>query len=315
MKKRKLKKSVVKKGIMLLAILIIILIIVKTISTAKYHKTNEYKLKKIGYNINEIEIIKKTNEENMTYILENEYNELTDDIINEKYYLDKNLQRYINYQKENSNLDIKEIISIVNVGRDNDYYTNTKKTDISKKELMLINKYYYLEETYEPENINTISSRYAYSDNKTSQEALEFYKKMFSSAEKEGIELIISSAYRSYQEQEETYNNYKKTKGEESADKFAARPGFSEHQTGYAFDILTVGARTTTFENTEEFKWLQENAYKYGFILRYPKDKENITGYEYESWHYRYVGEQAAKIIHKENITFDEYYAYYIEGR
>ena len=67
------------------------------------------------------------------------------------------------------------------------------------------------------------------------------------------------------------------------------------------------------FEETKEYKWLIKNAYKYGFILRYPKDKEDITGYNYESWHYRYVGVEAAKIIHEENITFDEYYAYYVE--
>ena len=67
------------------------------------------------------------------------------------------------------------------------------------------------------------------------------------------------------------------------------------------------------FENTEEFKWLQNNAYKYGFILRYPKGKENITGYEYESWHYRYVGEEVAEEIHNLDITFDEYYAYYLD--
>lgn len=312
MKKRKIKKSVIKKGIIILSIIIIILAILKITSTIKYHKTDEYKLKKIGYNIEEIKTIEKISKENIEFILNNEYNEKIDDFIKEKYYIDKNLERYINYQK-NHNEEIKKIISIVNVNRDKNYYENTTKTDINKKELMLVNKYNYLEETYSPENVKTISSRYAYSGNKTSEEALEYYKKMFNDADKEGIDLIISSAYRTYKEQEETYNDYVKNKNEEYANQYAAKPGFSEHQTGYAFDILTTGARTTTFETTKEFEWLQQNAYKYGFILRYPKDKEYITGYEYESWHYRYVGEQAAKIIQEENITFDEYYAYYID--
>ena len=71
----------------------------------------------------------------------------------------------------------------------------------------------------------------------------------------------------------------------------------------------------SSFEKTDEFKWLQNNAYKYGFILRYPKDKEDITGYSYESWHYRYVGKDVATKIKKLGITFDEYYAYFIEGK
>lgn len=313
MSKRRIKKSVIKKGIIIISILLAILIISKTISTIKYHKTNEYKLKQVGYNINEIKIIEKISEENITKLLNSEYNEFVDDMIKEKYYLDKNLERYINYKKENYNTDIKDVISLVNVGRDNDFYTNTKKTDIEKKELMLVNKYNYLEENYAPENVIDISIRYAYDDNKTTEEALEYYKIMKEAADKEGMKLVISSGYRTYKEQEETYEYYKEIKGEENIEGYAARPGFSEHQTGLAFDILKLGVGTTSFDKTEEFTWLENNSYKYGFILRYPKDKENITGYDYESWHYRYVGVTAATKIHNENITFDEYYAYYID--
>ena len=167
-------------------------------------------------------------------------------------------------------------------------------------------------ETYEPENIVNIPLTYAYSGNKTSQEALEYYKKMHEAAKQEGINLVISSAFRNFQDQKETYEEYERIKGD-GIENYAARPGHSEHQTGLAFDILTLGVTTTKFDQTKEFEWLRDNSYKYGFILRYPKDKENITGYDYESWHYRYVGEEAAKKIHDEDITFEEYYAYYIE--
>ena len=177
---------------------------------------------------------------------------------------------------------------------------------------MLVNKYNKLPEAYEPENVTNIPLTYAYSDNKTSQEALEYYKKMHDAAKQQGINLVISSAYRSYQEQKETYDTYERIKGDD-VETYAARPGHSEHQTGLAFDILTLGVTIEKFDQTKEFEWLRDNSYKYGFILRYPKDKENITGYDYESWHYRYVGEKAAKIIHDENITFEEYYAYYVE--
>lgn len=312
MKKRRIKKTIIKKGLLIITTIIIIIIISIIIKTMKYHKTDEYKLKKIGYNIEEIKQI-ENEKENINYILNNQYNEKIPKIITQKYYLKKNFERYINYSNENPNKELEKIISLVNVGRDNDYYTNTKTTNTEKKELMLVNKYNYLENTYEPQDIITIPSRYAYSGNKTSEEALEYYKKMFADAEKDGIKLIISSAYRSYEEQQKTYDEYKKTK-KENIDKYAARPGYSEHQTGFAFDILTTGVKTTTFETTKEYEWLQQNAYKYGFILRYPKDKEEITGYEYESWHYRYVGQNAAQIIKNENITFDEYYAYYVEN-
>jgi D-alanyl-D-alanine carboxypeptidase len=315
MKKRKIKKTVLKKTAIVLSAIVLITTISITIKISKYHKTSEYKLKQIGYNKEEITKILKLDQDNLEYVIQNDYNEYIDDLMNEKYYIEKNLQRYIKYQQENKNKNISEIISLVNVNKDNEEYTNTKKADISKKELILVNKYNYLEKEYEPENIKKISSRYAYDDNYAPEEALNKYKKMFEKAEEDGMDLIISSSYRSYEEQEETYNFYEKEKGEEKVKKYASLPGYSEHQTGFAFDILTTGVMTDDFETTKEFKWLQENAYKYGFILRYPKDKEEITGYDYESWHYRYVGESAAKKIKEENITFDEFYAYYVENR
>jgi len=313
MKKRRIKKSVIKKGSLALIILLIITILIISLKISQYHKTNDYKLKTIGYNKEEIEIIKTQTDETINYILNNEYNEQIDDIINEKYYIEKNLERYVNYKKENENNELKNIIALVNVNRDFEEYTNTKKADISKKELVLTNKYNYLEKDYKPENIVTISSRYAYSGNEAPKEILDYYIEMFNQAEKDGAELIISSAYRDYENQEETYEYYKSLKGEEYAKTYASLPGYSEHQTGLAFDILTTGVLTDEFEKTKEYEWLINNSYKYGFILRYPKGKENITGYDYESWHFRYVGKEAAQKIHDEQITYDEYYAYYIE--
>ena len=97
---------------------------------------------------------------------------------------------------------------------------------------------------------------------------------MFTAAKEEDLTLIINSSYRSYEEQEEIYNDFKNTYGEKYADARAAKPGFSEHQTGMSIDIQTYGSSASTFEEFDEFKWLQKNAHKYGFILRYPKDKD-----------------------------------------
>ena len=310
MKKRKIKKSALKKLILLIIILVIA--ISSMIKTAKYHKTNEYKLKKIGYNKDEISIIVEEPKENIDYILNNNYNDIIDDIIKEKYYLNKNLQKYIEYKNNHQQEKLSDIIAIINTHADKEEYKETNKTDIEKKELMLVNKYNHLDENYKPENIIKISPVYAYDENSAPKEVLEQYKKMFNAAQEQGLELIISSSYRSYEEQKETYEFYEQTKGE-NVKNYASLPGYSEHQTGLAFDILKIGVLTDDFDQTDEFKWLINNSYKYGFILRYPKEKEKITKFDYESWHYRYVGIEAAKIIHDENITLEEYYAYYIE--
>ena len=140
---------------------------------------------------------------------------------------------------------------------------------------------------------------------------LSAFKNMWSAAKKQDLTLIVNSSYRDYKSQEEVWNYYDDLRGEEYADSIAARAGYSEHQTGLALDIITYGANKNNFEKTDEFKWLEKNAHKYGFILRYPKGKEDITGYAYESWHYRYVGIETATEIYNKKITYDEYYAYY----
>lgn len=139
--------------------------------------------------------------------------------------------------------------------------------------------------------------------------AADAFEEMAKAAEKDNYKLIAMSTYRSYDYQVTLYNNYKNSDGQEKADTYSGRPGFSEHQTGLAVDIYNGKTDYTNFEKTEEFNWMQKNAYKYGFILRFPKDKEKETGYQYESWHYRYVGKEIAKYIHNKNITLEEYHA------
>ena len=131
---------------------------------------------------------------------------------------------------------------------------------------------------------------------------------MASNAKKDGITLLANSTYRTYKRQDEIYDDFYYTKGITYADAYAARPGHSEHQTGLALDIFTSGTSTTdNFEESDAYKWLIDNAHLYGFILRYPKGKENITGYKYEPWHYRYVGKKDAYVIYNNNLTLEEY--------
>ena len=132
------------------------------------------------------------------------------------------------------------------------------------------------------------------------------FDNMQKDAANEGINLKIISGFRSYNSQKSIYNNYVARDGQDAADRYSARPGYSEHQTGLAADINSLDQ---AFENTKEGIWLNKNCYKYGFIIRYVKGKENITGYMFEPWHIRYVGVDIAKQLYNNGnwITLEEY--------
>ena len=225
------------------------------------------------------------------------------------YYNNEYLERYIKYQENNPSMDSKQIIKNVNMNLDQKKYEYTIKAKNLNTSKILVNKYYYLDENYVPNNLEEIDKEYSKGGIKLVKEAKEAFQELSKKARESNLNIIAMSAYRSYQYQVTLYNNYVKQDGKEEADAYSARPGHSEHQTGLATDVYNQKETYTNFEKTEEFKWMQENAYKFGFILRFPKGKEEETGYQYESWHYRYVGKEAAKYIKENNITFEEYYA------
>ena len=286
--KRKIKKKPIIIIILILALITFgIIYLIKTIN---YHKTYEYKLLQVGYSKEEIVKLDKLNDKTKDYLLTIQYNDEVISLMKEKYFIEKNLKKYLEYSKENKK-SLTDVVAIINVGSNNEWYTNTKKSDITKQELMLTNKFYSLDNSYNSDNMVKVSKEYSYGENQmVTNVTFDAFLNMFNAAKDEGLTLIINSSYRSYEDQEAIYNEYKNTRGEEYANKIAAKAGFSEHQTGMAIDIQTYGSSASTFETFDEFKWLQDNAHKYGFILRYPKGKEYLTGYEYESWHYRYVG-------------------------
>lgn len=165
-----------------------------------------------------------------------------------------------------------------------------------KSGVLVVNKKYGLPSTYNP-GINAIAQRSA--------------DAMLADAKKQGIYLQAISTYRSYSYQASLYANYIEKYGQKEADRFAAKPGFSEHQTGLAFDFGGKNNNANwlegTFGKTKEGKWLAANAHKYGFILRYPKGKESITGYMYEPWHFRYIGGDIAAKVKASGLTLEEY--------
>lgn len=312
MKKRRIKKSVYYT---LGLVVFFIIAIIGSVNYIKYITSNPYKLKKVGYDEEQIEVILKLEDDEIQNILERDYNKQIVSFIKQKYFIFENLNRYLAYYKENKSDKLSHVVSIVNVKADYEWYDEDaiEQTDTSKGNLMLVNKFHYLSEDYTPENIVDVKNTYAYGDNEITEEVYNAFKNMWTDAKKEDLSLIITSSYRDYEFQDTLWNQYASSNSEAWADSVSARAGHSEHQTGLTLDIVTYNCTMNEFEETDEFKWLQKNAHKYGFILRYPKDKTDITGYDYESWHYRYVGVEMAKKIYEEGITFDEYYAYYIE--
>lgn len=123
-------------------------------------------------------------------------------------------------------------------------------------------------------------------------------------AAQEGLNIYLSSGYRSYDYQKKIYNNYSSLYGADTADTFSARPGHSEHQTGLAIDVNSID---DSFAGTPEAVWLENHAHEYGFIIRYPKGKESITGYKYEPWHIRYLGKDTATAVYNSGLTLEEY--------
>jgi D-alanyl-D-alanine carboxypeptidase len=142
--------------------------------------------------------------------------------------------------------------------------------------------------------------------------AADALKQMYDGAQLEGLKLMVSSGYRSYNFQVSLYNRYVQQQGKAVADSQSARPGFSEHQTGLAVDVEPASRKCEVeacFAKTPEGQWVAMNAYKYGFIVRYQLDKQDVTGYIYEPWHLRYVGKDLAAELHKQNDpTLEEFF-------
>ena len=186
------------------------------------------------------------------------------------------------------------------------FYKNIKEVNPMNYDFV-INKNYRLDENYIPDDLENLSLEYACKDMYLRKDAKEHFEKMSSDAKREGLTILAVSTYRSYNYQKKLYNNYVEELGKFRADIASARPGHSEHQTGLSVDVANTLLDYDNFEDTKEFLWMKDNSYKYGFILRYPKGKYDITGFKYEPWHYRYVGLDTAKYIYQKNITLEEY--------
>lgn len=189
----------------------------------------------------------------------------------------------------------------------NKFYKHIKDVENPDKIDVLVNKNNRLSKKYKPQDLEKLDLKYSNKDKFLRKEAKKQFEKLSKKANKDGLSIIAVSTYRSYYYQKELYEYYVKNKGKKYADKSSARPGHSEHQTGLAVDVMGSNGDYNHFEESKEFDWMSRNAHKYGFILRYPKNKEHITGFKYEPWHYRYVGKNLATYLYQNNLTLEEY--------
>lgn len=228
------------------------------------------------------------------------------------YYKSNNIKRYQDYHKLNNNLSVSDVVTRVNLNLDLPYYTNTKEAKYLNTFYTLVNKYNYLRDDFVPNNLVEMTTPYSKEGIYLVEEARDNFYKLVDKAKEEGLTIRAISAYRGYTYQKRLYDKYVEADGVNKADTYSARPGFSDHQTGLAIDVDNTISSFENFINTKEYQWMLDNSYKYGFILRYPSGKESITTYQFESWHYRYVGLKLAKKIKASNLTFDEYFTRYL---
>lgn len=183
----------------------------------------------------------------------------------------------------------------------------TEHADPSKIDVFVNKKHCVRPLDFEPSDLVSVNGTMI------SQKAADNFSAMIQAAASDGFTIWVSSSYRSYADQVETFRYWVSTDGRKAADTYSARPGYSEHQTGLAIDVATGGCTLDCFGTSDHYQWMQENAATYGFIQRYYKGYEDITGYSAEEWHYRYVGPAIAKDMKDKGIkTLEEYWG--LEG-
>ena len=188
-----------------------------------------------------------------------------------------------------------------------DYPLSTATDDI----LVLVNKTHPVTRDYVADDLVTVEhcdpnvgTKDTKKMRRTAADAIE---ELIAGAKEDGYDIVMRTGYRSYDYQDYLFNSYASKYGEAEANTYSARPGQSEHQTGWCCDVGVIGVALTDFDYRPEAVWIAENSWKYGFILRYPADKTDITGYIYESWHIRYVGKDVAQYIYENGLTLEEY--------
>ena len=230
------------------------------------------------------------------------------------YYADADkTQRYDSYAAKHPEFSREEVVWRVDANLDREFYDEmyVRYADENTDEPLLINKFNRVSDDFVPEYLETIEGTY-----EATPETVEAYHRLTKAMKKEGLKIYVVSAYRSVAYQRRLHNGYLRKDDKESVEAYSARAGYSEHHTGRALDISQVVNNLDAFEGSEEAEWVYENAYRYGFIVRYKESQTDVTGYIFEPWHIVYVGEEIAMTMHEEHIeTLEEYVVKYVDHK
>ena len=226
------------------------------------------------------------------------------------FYEPDKLERYKAYSVKHPDMSISDVVWRVNSHLDKPWYSEEIPVNGYDDYCIMVNKYYKVPDGYKPPDLTTVDNQLM---RKVTADA---FLKMRSDAKNQGLKISAVSAYRSVEYQSGLYNSYLGEDSKENVDRYSARPGHSEHHTGLALDLFGSVSGLRSFVNTPEYIWVRDNCYKYGFIIRYQADIENITGYEDEPWHIRYVGSEVSTDMKNKGIkSFEEYYVKYIKHK
>ena len=291
------------------AAVLVLLVTVKSCQGIVYYNSDECRIHRMGYPIEEAQLLVSTlsNSQVDSLIARQEHDTMAIPVIQARYFIADNFDRYLAFhKKDTTSAPLSNIIALVNIGADQNRETCAVPCDTSKGQLMLVNGRHYLDESYGPNSLATFNKRYCYEEQRALPVVVDAFMAMQQACkEQTGAQLMVNSAHRSFQQQIAMHKR--------SAKGYAAHAGYSEHQTGLAIDVTSLEhPMRWPFDKSEECAWMHEHCHEYGFILRYPKRQSRIFGFAYEPWHLRYVGTEVARRIHDEDITFDEYYAYYL---
>lgn len=268
-------------------------------------------LTKLDYSYNNImALMKSATLDNFKMLVDNQYSYKTiSPYLNIKGMLFNDLPEYLKSNQEPLQTVLSVSYPMIDAAKkSNRVYEIIEPDNL----LLLIKKGFVLPDNYEPNDLTVPNIPIApdNSHNKLRKAASEALETMYQEALKEDYHLVLNSGYRSFKEQQEIYDEYFKRYDEVTASGLVAVPGSSEHQLGLGVDLTSqsvIDKQRMVFGDTKEYQWVVKNAYKYGFILRYPKNRSNITGTANEPWHLRYVGKDVAKVIYDNNWTLEEY--------
>lgn len=264
-----------------------------------------------GYKGEEINYILKLSKKNIEKLKKLGYVDISNYYTFKNFNVD-NIERYNKYKEQNKTYAYKDVVTYVNIKLDLPVYTDTVEVSEPSSLLVLVNKYNSLPKNYKPSETVTLKGHYGNEVpmRKEAKEALEKLQKAVK--DEAGFSLLPTTAFRDYNFQNTLYTGYVSKNGKEKADTYSARPGYSDHQTGLAIDLKNPAITSDVRLSDSNYEWLHNNAYRFGFIIRFPKGKEFITGYQFENWHIRYVGEDVAKIIYENDLTLEEYIDLYV---